>query len=138
MSKVSDYVQNLAESFGERFFLQNAWAAYENAQSAGLKALLEKILRLHMITYLKQNTGFYLTNQLMTVEAAKNIEEAYTGAVKDLVPHINDCIEAFDFVTPIETLPTIAKQDYWKHAGTATTEVGTKFDFTKVVGRPKM
>jgi hypothetical protein len=36
-----------------------------------------------------------LSRGLISREAARNLEDSYQRAIKDLVPHTNDCIEAF-------------------------------------------
>lgn len=75
MAGVNENIQNLAESFAERFFLQNAWVAYEKAsQGSNLKLLLRKIIRLHMIDYLKRNLGWYLSNEIISKEGAITID----------------------------------------------------------------
>ena len=55
------------------------------------------IVRLHLLHSLKQNLGWYLTNGVISQKAAKNIDPDYQQAVKDLLPHMNDILEAFDY-----------------------------------------
>lgn len=71
MFESNDDIQALASAFGERFFLQSAWKAYESCQHQGAKDLLGKILRLHMVDLLKEDMGFYLVHDLMSQQLAK-------------------------------------------------------------------
>ena len=66
MFKVNDDIQSLAQAFGERFFLQNAYIQMEEAKHEGAKDLLRKIIYLHMISYLNENMSWYIQNQLIT------------------------------------------------------------------------
>jgi hypothetical protein len=133
MSHVNEYIQDTAESFGERFFLQNAWEAYEKAPRQNVKNCLYQVLRLHMISYLKDNLGFFITNEIISLDGARSIEAIFPQAVKDFVPHMNDCVEGINMLSPVGTLPQIVKDEYWKHAGLVAKDAGKPFDFTKEV-----
>ena len=67
MYQLNDDIQNLAEAFGERFFLQNAWIGYMNCAHTGAKNVLLKVLKLHMVSLLKENLQFYLLNGVLSV-----------------------------------------------------------------------
>lgn len=74
MFKVNDDIQSLASSFGERFFLQNAYTAMEDdCTHQGAKNLLQKVIYLHMVTLLNDNMGWYLQKGFVTPEAAKDL-----------------------------------------------------------------
>ena len=47
-----------------------------------------------MITLVNENLSWYLTNGIITREAANDLSQRFDLVVKDLVPHINDCVEA--------------------------------------------
>lgn len=47
-----------------------------------------------MVAQLKEDMPFYLTNDLMSHSFAKQIVQEFDISVCDLVPHINDLIEA--------------------------------------------
>lgn len=94
MFESNDDIQALATAFGERFFLESAWKLYETCQFQGAKDLLAKVLRLHMVDLIKEDLPFYLTHDLVTHSFAKQIVEEFDKAVYELVPHINDVIEA--------------------------------------------
>lgn len=96
MYQLNDDIQNLAEAFGERFFLQNAWKAFCDCKHAGAKNILAKVLKLHMVTLLKENLHFYMINDVLTAQSAKLIADGFDQAVKELAPHMNDCIGAFN------------------------------------------
>jgi acyl-CoA oxidase len=140
MSSVNDDIQNLAEAFGERYFLQAAWAKYEQAAiGSSVKNLLRQILKMHMIFYLQTNLGWYLTNDIISIDGAKNINDAFPKTVKEFVPHVNSCLEAFNFIAPDANLPQMARDEYWKYAGRVAPDSDSKpFDFTKPVQRPRL
>lgn len=48
----NENIQSLAKAFGERYFLQSAFKAYEECSHSGAKQILMKVLKLHMIDYL--------------------------------------------------------------------------------------
>jgi len=50
---------------------------------------------LFMITLVKDSAGWYMERDLISREAAKHLNASYQKAVRDLLPHLNDCIEAF-------------------------------------------
>jgi len=96
MSEVNEEIQDTAQSFGERFMLQNAFRAYETCKHANAKELLKHILRLHMIDLLRENMSFFLLNEIISRNAAKNLISSFDKEVKEFVPYMNDCLEAFN------------------------------------------
>lgn len=111
MYVLNDEIQSLAQAFGERFFLQNAIAEYEKLQHSGAKALLNKIIYLHMTTYVKENLSWYMINGFINREAASKIEDKWTQAVKNMVPYTNDAVGALG-VNQIEWLHGPLARDY--------------------------
>lgn len=71
---VSDEILSTAHAFGERFFLQAAITALETqVMNAGAAKLLQRVIYLHMITYVNDNTGWYLKNKLISIAAAQDL-----------------------------------------------------------------
>ena len=137
MLEVSDNIQSLATAFAERHFLQSAFLYLNNLQ-AGSKSrdALEKIIRLHSLTLVRQNLGWYRTNGVITKKSvAEDLERAYQQAVKDLNPYVNDIIEAFDYPKIPELHAPIAR-DYAKYNTQKNMDDVTAangfFDITKV------
>jgi acyl-CoA oxidase len=115
MYQVNDDIQSLAMAFGERFFLQHAYAAYEDqCVHNGAREILGKIINLHMITYLNDNMSWYLANGLISRQAAKDLFSKQGAAVKNLVPHINEVIESFGLIQNPMVHSPIAR-DYIKY-----------------------
>ena len=114
MYEVSDNIQSLAQSYGERFCLEAALSHYNSSsQCPTLKCLLSKIIRLHCLALLKDNLAWYLIRNVISSKAAAKLEGDYQQAVKDIVPHINDIIEAFNRPNIPELSPPIMR-DYVK------------------------
>lgn len=95
MFESNDNIQSLSFAFGERFFLQSAWSLYEDCKHQGAKTILQKVLKLHMVDLLNKELGFYLTNGLISHKLGTAIQNSFADSVKELVPHINECIESF-------------------------------------------
>ena len=93
-----------------------------------------------MISLLRKDVGWYLQNEIISKESAQSIVGNFDQAVKNLVPHVNDCLEAFNLVMVPGMHSTIAKQDYWKKAGgmDLKPEEIKLYDFTKPAERPRL
>ena len=135
MYKVNDDIQSLASSFGERFFLQHAYSAMEDeCTHQGAKNILQKVIYLHMITFLNENMDWYLQNEFVTPAAAKDLLGKQQTAVKDLVPHVNDILESFGLIKTPELHGPMAR-DYIKFNGQRDNDDNTAaeglFDFQK-------
>ena len=76
-NEISDNIQNLAEAFGERICLESALRRVSEAKNPKLKDVLQKIIRLHCLAYLKKNLGYYMTNGLISQKAAKGVDADY-------------------------------------------------------------
>lgn len=79
----------------------------------GALKIMGHVVYLFMIHLVHNSTGWYLSRGLISREAAKNLEGSYQKAVKDLLPHLNDCIEAFGIPDHQELHVPIAR-DYIK------------------------
>lgn len=113
MLQVSDEIQSLAQSFGERIALQAALKVLTSHTHAPTKEVLHKIIRLHCISLIKKDISFYLVNNLISSAAALDLESSYQSAVKGLVPHINDILEGFNLPQIPQLWGPIAR-DYQK------------------------
>ena len=63
---------------------------------AGLKELLHQIINLHMTSHVKNDIGWYLTNEIISKESAQSIVNSFDKVVKDFVPFMNDALEAMN------------------------------------------
>lgn len=133
MSDVNDEIQSLAESFGERYFLQNAWKAYEylgSSHNTGTRTLLAQILRMHMVDYLRDNISFYIVNDLISKEAAKELVDSFDQVVKDFAPYMNDCLHALNLPLVPQMHAEMSKDKYWQWAGGVGKDQPKLFEFT--------
>jgi hypothetical protein len=111
---VSDEIVSLSMSFSERFVLEEAMKVIEiECVHPGALRIMGHVIYLHMITLVKSNMAFYLERELITREAAKNLDASFQQAVKSLVPHINDCVEALGCVK-INNMHAPITRDYVK------------------------
>lgn len=71
---VSDEIISTAHAFGERFFLQAAINAFEEAKiNNGVGRILGSVIYLHMITYVNENIGWYLKNRIISAAGARDL-----------------------------------------------------------------
>lgn len=75
--------------------------------------MIEKVIFLHSVLTVKNNLGWYMMNGCVSSEAAQELDRVFEGAVKDLVPHINTCVEALG-VVPHKHLQAPIVRDYIK------------------------
>jgi acyl-CoA oxidase len=134
MSDINDEIQDVAESFGERYFLQNAWKAYDylgSSHNAGTKTILFHVLRMHMVDYLRDNISFFLINDLISKEAAKELVDSFDQVVKDFVPYMNDCLHAFNLPNVPQMHAEMSRDKYWQWAGGVAKDSPKLFKFTE-------
>lgn len=97
---------------------------------------------LHCLYLVKKNLGWYMTKGVIVKkEAANSIDVAFQKAVKDLVPHLNDIVEAFS-VPKIPELNAPIVRDYVKFNTQSDMEnvqaAGNFFDPTKGPSQAKL
>ena len=66
MYEVSDEIQSVAQAFAERYMLQGALNVLETCTHTGVKNLLTQATFLHMLTIVKDNTNWYLINNVIS------------------------------------------------------------------------
>lgn len=94
MYQVSDEIQTLALAFGERFCLENAMKDLNKMTHTAAKDALRKAIFLHCVTLVRNNQAWYLINEVISTEAAAELDDLFNAAVKDVVPHLNVLVEA--------------------------------------------
>lgn len=92
---LQDEIKSLSLAFGHRYFLEAAMADMDKCVHPGALRIMGYVVYLYMIDLVRENLSWYLENDIISREAAKNLQTSYLKAVKDLLPHINDCVEAF-------------------------------------------
>lgn len=85
----------MSHAFGERFFLEAACRALDQTcVHKGAREILERVIYLHMITLVNEDIGWYIQHGLINATAARDLVSKQDKAVKDMVPHLNDAVEA--------------------------------------------
>lgn len=117
MYEVSDNIQAMALAFAERYVLEAAMNKFHDLtvglSDVGARTILTKLVRLHCLTYLKENLGWYLMQGVINPKAAQAVDGDFQQAVRDLLPHINEITEAFNYPNIPELAPPIIR-DYVK------------------------
>ena len=93
MYHVSDEIQSLATAFGNRYMLEGALAVIEGTAHAGAKEVLRASTRLHMITLVRENIGWYLLQGIVSPAAAADLDAQFEQAVKDYAPLMNTALD---------------------------------------------
>ena len=100
MYEVSDQIQAMALAFSERFILEAAMNKFHDLtvglSDVGARNILTKVVRLHCLLYVKENLGWYLLQGVINQKAAQALDADYQQAVRDLLPHVNEILEAFN------------------------------------------
>lgn len=109
--EVSDEIQSLAQAFGERFILQNSLLNLAKIKNPGAKKAIEQAIFLHSLNVVRLNVAYYLTNGVISAEAAEELDAVNDAAVKAFVPYMNDCVEALG-VPHITHLHSVISRDY--------------------------
>jgi hypothetical protein len=144
MYEVSDQIQAMALAFSERFALEAAMSKFHDLtvglSDVGARTILTKVVRLHCLTYVKENLGWYLMSGVINAKAAQGVDADYQQAVRDLLPHINEILEAFNFPNIPQLAPPIVR-DYVKFNEQSDPDnvnaADGFFDFRKIPG-PKL
>ena len=144
MYEVSDQIQAMALAYSERFVLEAAMSKFHDLtvglSDVGARTILTKVVRLHCLTYVKENLGWYLMNSVINAKAAQGVDADYQQAVRDLLPHINEILEAFNFPNIPQLAPPIVR-DYVKFNEQSDPDnvnaADGFFDFRKIAG-PKL
>ena len=74
---MSDQIQNTAKAYAERMFMEQALVQLDKCQHAGAKEVLRVIIRLHSISVVKRDLGWYLTMGVISQEGAQELAGAY-------------------------------------------------------------
>lgn len=98
MYEVSDEIQSLATAFGERYMLEAALALHSTTDHQAAKKIVEKCIYLHSLTLVRQQIDWYLVNEIVSVEAAAELDSVFEKAVKEFAPDLNTVVESLGLV----------------------------------------
>ena len=113
MHEVSDNIQSLAIAYSERFCLQAAMKRLEGQADPAVKSALAKVIRLHCLALVKENLGWYLAHGVVNPQAGLALDGELNAAVKEVLPHTNEFLEAFNIPRIPQLAPPIIR-DYVK------------------------
>ena len=77
----------------------------------GAHATLTAVIHLHCVNLVRKNVAWYLINEIISAEAAAELDALHDAAVKALVPHMNTAVEALGLYD-IENLHTPITRDF--------------------------
>lgn len=134
MYEVSDEIQAVATSFGDRYMLEEALKAMNAMDNQKAREVVERTIFLHCVFLIKTNLGWYTLNGCVSAEAAQELDSVFEQAVKNFVPHMNTAVEALGSA-PHKHLRGPIARDYVKFNAQTENEnfdaAGENFDFTK-------
>lgn len=103
-------------AYAERIHLEAAVEAYEGAKDGNAKKMLHDAIRLHCLKIVKKDLGWYLTNGIISHEAAKAIDGDFDETVRIVATHANDWIAAFN-LPQFDHLHAPINRDYVTYSG---------------------
>ncbi len=109
MYEVSDNIQATGAGFAERFILESAISEAQKVREPKARKLVDTMLLLHCLYYMKTNMGWYLARGLISVEGCDDIENTFQATVRDLVPHLNTILESFNMPMKANLYPPIVR-----------------------------
>lgn len=81
------------------------------------KDMLAKAIRLHCLSYVRENLGWYMSNGVVSINAAKKIEGDYQNAIQQVLVNVNDWLDAFALPMHAHLHAPISR-DYVTYSGT--------------------
>lgn len=104
MYQCSDLVQHAARAYGERIVSERCSAVRETSDQS-LVDILEKLHRLYLLTVVERNLGWFVTNELMSVEVGKDVAEESAKLCKEIAPHSLALTDAFGLTDNMISAP---------------------------------
>ena len=104
MYQSSDLVQHSARAYGERLVSERCSATSGNAD-ASLNSILSQLHRLYVVNILHQNLGWYLTNELMSLETAKKVADVNNELCQIISPQALALTDAFGVTDDMISAP---------------------------------
>ena len=99
MYEVSDQIQSLAGSYGDRYMLEQALAVMNTETNIKAKVVIERAIFLYAVFTVKENQNWFMVNGCVSNEAAQELGTVLEQAVKAFVPHLNTAVEALGVFT---------------------------------------
>ena len=103
------------------------------------REVVDRVIFLHSVFTVKQSLGWFIMNGVVSNEAAQEVDQLFERAVKELLPHMNTCVEALGVPTSKHLIAPIAR-DYVSFNAQNDNEnfeaAGEMFDFRKT-GEPR-
>ncbi|CDW91262.1 acyl-oxidase [Stylonychia lemnae] len=113
MFEVSDIIQNLSTSYGERQAMQFCIDKLAQISHVPTKQTFELIFRIYGIDSVLRESGFYLSEGVVSAQAVKNAHGSLIKLIKDLAVITPDIIENMN--VPVHALHTPIAGDYVKY-----------------------
>lgn len=106
MRQDNELVQNLAKSFGERIVVEFALERISRqAKSQGVQKLLRLYLQLHLNSLILKDLGWYIMNELVSLEGAKALFENQKVLIDKIHPHALETVNSFGIPEHLITAP---------------------------------
>jgi hypothetical protein len=96
MREVSDTIQDLAMSYGERYAIESCLTFLTRVQNVENKKLMETVFRIFAIDAVVRDLGFYVLNGAINHTAAKALVETQKKLVKQAASNINVLLDTLN------------------------------------------
>lgn len=106
MLKESDLVQQAALAFGEMLISQQVKAKIDDASvDESLKPMLRELRRLYLLDAVQRDLGWFTSQQLMSPDCAKQLNETVAESCRTVAPHSLELCDAFELTDAMLSAP---------------------------------
>lgn len=96
MLKESDLVQDAAKAYGEMMISNRVQAVIDDDKTEqSLKPVLSRLHHLYLIDLVQRDLGWFASNEVITPEVARKVNEVAAESCRDLSPHALELCDAF-------------------------------------------
>jgi len=104
MFESSDLIQHAARGYGERLVSDRVTEARSNADPS-IEPMLAQLQRLYIVNILVRNTGWFILNDVISIETAKQISEVNSELCKAISPQALALSDAFGLTDDMISAP---------------------------------
>lgn len=107
MKQESDLIQAVARSYGERIVAEQFLVALKSPETADadMNRVLTSVYTLYALRCIERDLGWYLTNQVLTLEQGKGVSDEVRRLCTELAPHALNLAAGFGYPDHIIAAP---------------------------------
>lgn len=94
MLQENESIQSAGKTYGERLVADEFKRVVNNVQDS-TKEVLQDLLDLHLLSYIKDNAAWFLTHDIISPEHSKQVTAEFNRLCRDLTPQALNLVESF-------------------------------------------